>query len=261
MKINVNTGKRTLKMRILSAFMAFLIFTMTCPELFEGWGIGLIVHAEEPSGNIHYTNTDNTSLYKDAMNTNRTGNTSAPNTMLAQGSGQPHTGNTFTYTGKYNNNNKTTVFDYVSDYELARTYNDCLQNESGYVDAYKNLNKAISVSNITAGTSDVITIRFKKFSETAGYLDGVGDVCIYFYGGTKSDSWNSGWGDSINNTMNYQADTDSYVFYLNCSTWEDEDSIDNMIIRWTDYGYSWSDSDHLRQTEDIENVNFKKLKQ
>lgn len=35
MKINVNTGKRTLKMRILSAFMAFLIFSLA----FTNWTI------------------------------------------------------------------------------------------------------------------------------------------------------------------------------------------------------------------------------
>ena len=49
MKINVNTGKRTLKMRILSAFMAVLIFSLTSPELFENLGVGLIVHGAIPN--------------------------------------------------------------------------------------------------------------------------------------------------------------------------------------------------------------------
>ena len=208
MKINVNTGKRTLKMRILSAFMAFLIFTMTCPELFEGWGIGLIVHAEEPSGNIHYTNTDNTSLYKDAMNTNRTGNTSAPNTMLAQGSGQPHTGNTFTYTGKYNNNNKTTVFDYVSDYELRSggSYNICLQNESGYVDAYTMLNQAISDSTPNNNSSSNITFIYKPTRKNVT----VARIHLFDDLG-HSTTW-PGY------TMNYDSSRKAYVLTMNFDT-------------------------------------------
>ena len=45
MQIDINTTTYSIKQRILAFFMAFMIFSLTCPEIFEGLGGGLIVHA------------------------------------------------------------------------------------------------------------------------------------------------------------------------------------------------------------------------
>ena len=204
MQIDINTTTYSIKQRILAFFMAFMIFSLTCPELFEGWGVGLIVHATG-NGQIHYTNTDKTSMYKDAMNTNRTGG-STPSTT-------PHTGSTFVYTGNYNNNNKTTLFDYVSDYELSGTYNTCLQTESGNCDVFTSFNDAISKSYASTtpvySYSDNITItlqvRYCDYTDGAKYPSSV-SVNMWdddgSHGMTRtmifdSKGNQSGWGDYI----------------------------------------------------------------
>ena len=52
MQIDINVKTYSTKQRILAFFMAFLIFTMTCPEIFEGWGLGLIARAVTPGTGI-----------------------------------------------------------------------------------------------------------------------------------------------------------------------------------------------------------------
>ena len=49
MQIDINVKTYSTKQRILAFFMAFMIFSLTCPEIFEGLGVGLIVHAAIPT--------------------------------------------------------------------------------------------------------------------------------------------------------------------------------------------------------------------
>ena len=130
MKLNINIPATPKRTRILAAFMAFLIFALTFQEAFVGWDAGIRVKAAAANGEIHSTNTDKSSIYKTTIQNNAD---------TAAGGTSP-----YTYSGKYTNNNKVTVFDYVSDAELTRGYNNCWQFEQDYVDAYKQLNRNIS---------------------------------------------------------------------------------------------------------------------
>lgn len=154
MKETIFRYARSIRVRIISAFLAFLIFALTFQQAFVGWEFGVRVSAAG-DGNIHSATTEKTSIYTSAMNTRKalTGNSA------------------YTYTGKYTNDNITTLFDYLSDYELGGgTYNVCQQNEDNYVDVYKNLNRAISdnaITNVTSVTktspaSDNVTIVFSS---------------------------------------------------------------------------------------------------
>ena len=94
MKTYINHPVHSTKMRVLSAFMAFLVLMLTFQEALVGWDFGASVKATG-DGNIHSTTTDKTSNQKTV--------------------GSSFNG--FTYTGKYTNNNKVTVFDYVTDFD------------------------------------------------------------------------------------------------------------------------------------------------
>ena len=161
MKTYINHPVHSTRMRVLSAFLAFLIFTLTFQEALVGWDFGARVSAAG-DGNIHSATTEKTSIYTSDMNTRKevTGNSA------------------YTYTGKYTNDNITTLFDYLSDYELRTggTYNVCQQNEDNYVDVYKTLNKAISDNYVS---SDKIQIIFKPADSYKNE-----NVHIYFFGGS-----------------------------------------------------------------------------
>ena len=139
MRIKINTGKRTPQMRILSAFMAFLIFTMTCPELFEGWGIGLIVHAAYDS---HIQTGDTTACMEN-------GTSSAEDK--------------FTYAGKMKTGD-VTVFDYLTDNEILGQDIDLGARGGGYNDPYSAFNDTISretTSTVLYPSTDNITIELQ----------------------------------------------------------------------------------------------------
>ena len=213
MRVNINTTTYSTKERILAFFMAFLIFTMTCPEIFEGWGLGLIVHAAAANGEIHSTNTDKTSLYTATIQ---------QNANKVDGVGTPKK-SPYTYSGKYTNNNKVTVFDYVSDYELevGHGYNNCYQYEDGYVDTFKAFNRAVSsdydISNPTA--SDLFKIRVKNNSL-------ISSPRLYFF--DDNDVGATTWDNSP--YMTYDSDNDEY-YYLNKKS--NLNNPTKMIIRLT----------------------------
>ena len=148
MKTNIKIPANSTRTRVLSAFMAFLIFTLTFQQAFVGWDAGIRVKAAAANGEIHSTNTDKSSIYKTNIQANA---------ITADGGTSP-----YTYSGKYTNNNKVTVFDYVSDYELAHSYNDCWQYEDNYDDAFTTFNGAISKSVVQYDLSQNLTIRYKS---------------------------------------------------------------------------------------------------
>ena len=63
MKTNIKIPANSTRTRVLSAFMAFLIFTLTFQQAFVGWDAGIRVKAAAANGEIHSTNTDKSSIY------------------------------------------------------------------------------------------------------------------------------------------------------------------------------------------------------
>lgn len=167
MKINVNIPMNSKRTRILASFMAFLIFALTFQQAFVGWDAGIRVKAAAANGEIHSTNTDKSSILKTEIQTRAD---------TAAGGTSP-----YTYSGKYTNNNKVALFDYVSDYEITNnTYNTCQQDESGYVDAYTTFNGTIS-GNLKYPSNKNITFVFKKFKSADDKLDNVKDVHVFMF--------------------------------------------------------------------------------
>ena len=140
MKTNIKIPANSTRTRVLSMFMAFLIFVLTFQQAFVGWDAGIRVKAAAANGEIHSTNTDKSSIY--LFNGENPTYNIQDNADIAAGGTSP-----YTYSGKYTNNNKVTVFDYVSDYELAHSYNDCYQYENDYVDTFKAFNRAVSTTS------------------------------------------------------------------------------------------------------------------
>ena len=208
MKTYINHPVHSTRMRVLSAFLAFLIFTLTFQEALVGWEFGTSVKATG-DGNIHSTSTDKTSNTKTAGS--------------SAGSG-------FTYTGKYTNNNKVTVFDYVTDYELKNGYNNCHQVESGYVDPFTRFNNAISHNSntVSSAAENNITIEFQIQYSDASTPPSV-DVQL----STTSNKF-SGWLSMsyFSRSMN-NGGTHNYVYRYTCNkdaTWNNE----TMHATWTD---------------------------
>ena len=158
MKTNIKIPAHSAKMRVLSTFMAFLIFALTFQEAFVGWNLGKNVKAAD----IHSVTGDKVS------------------TVISTDTSADKIGD-YWYTGKYTNNNKVTLFDYVSDYELAYRYNNCYQKEGGYLDAYTSFNTQISnTGTLKSATSKNITITYKspRFAPTDS-------VYIYLWNGSQ----------------------------------------------------------------------------
>ena len=191
MQIDINVKTYSTKQRILAFFMAFMIFTMTCPEIFEGWGIGLIVHAATPGPNIFF-NTD----------------TTANSTTDIKGT----TSNKFTYTGNLKTS-KVAMFDYVSDEEINGTYNSINHDipNGGYDDAYTALNFAISNTTSNNDASQNITFVYKTIRS------GVTDVNIYLFNDSKKIAW-PGY------AMTYDGSRDAYVLTMKFTNIKDKDS-------------------------------------
>ena len=168
MKINVNTGKRTPKMRILSAFMAVLIFSLTFTNLIGQ--LGIRVKADDTIGHIHNNTTNKVSQYKTNMNNNK-------------GS----TGSEYTYTGNYTNDNAITMFDYVSDIELneegINSYNNFWHEEAGYTDEYTKLNDKISSSAgyVESPPAENVTFMY----DNSSYIFGEKGCEVYLFNSSK----------------------------------------------------------------------------
>ena len=162
MKIHINNPVHSTRMRVLSAFLAFLIFTLTFQEAFVGWG-GIRVKADsDPSvGPDIYINTEKTSI--DALK-----------------SGQTANGGKFTYTGNIKAQ-AISLYDYLSDEEIENSgsWNTGITKSkvSGYTDPYTVFNTAISISGgqLTASNTN-ITIVLQKFGNWANSTD---EVCIF----------------------------------------------------------------------------------
>ena len=206
MKINVNTGKRTLKMRILSAFMAFLIFSLTSPELFENLGVGLIVHGAIPnltagSGTIDSSTTQISKYMGQSSGTGAVRDSHNADGTTSNG----------TYTGRIRPVT-VSMYDYLTDGEINGTWN--VLNDNNYTwyyryDPYTKFNNAISqtggTTTIKSAQSYNITIKYygnNKFSSSD-------TVYIYLWNANK----NSGW---TNHKMSF--DNVNSCFYFTFST-------------------------------------------
>ena len=214
MKINVNIPMNSKRTRILSAFMAFLIFALTFQQAFVGWDIGLRVRAEAGDGNIRATSTNKTSSMKSNIQTRA--NTAAGGTSP------------YTYSGQYTDKNKITLFDYVSDYELFDGYNNCLAFEEGYVDSYTEFNSAISGMNIDSSSSNNVTFVYKK-RKTATSPDEhvMADSPYVYLWNSSSGNHLKGWKDK-SLEMTWNNSFHGYTLTFDCSSWTD--TYDRIII-------------------------------
>ena len=164
MQIDINVKTYSTKQRILAFFMAFMIFTMTCPEIFEGWGLGLIVHAAPTAGSGTIMQVPTYSKYM-----GQTGY------MDSHGDDGNVNG---TYTGKILPQ-AVSMYDYLTDYEKnnSANWNKLSGNSSNYTwyyryEPYKQFNRSISNTFATANTvtspaSNNITIVYKTLRYTS----------------------------------------------------------------------------------------------
>ena len=175
------------KMRILSAFMAVLIFSLGFMQLLGQLDWCINVQAAD----IHLTMKDN----EKTSTTMHWGDESGD----------------FTYSGKFNNSNKITMFDYVSDYELepSHGYNDCNQNEEGYCDVYTNFNGAISADsvnstpeNITSSSENNVTIILRSDNYPSS-----GVANVHMWDGYGSETT---WGSDP--AMEYDSDINAWKY-------------------------------------------------
>ena len=169
MKINVNTGKRTLKMRILSAFMAFLIFSLTFCEIIGSFG--LIANAITEGQAISSTTITSTIEGITGL-TDDTGRTDD------------------TYTYRYNGKMVTStvkLFDYLSDSEIP-TGSPSQTWDGGYSNPYDRFNMAVSdtilqptATEVDSNPNDNFTITFTP----SGNI--VDNVYVYMWGVNGSE--------------------------------------------------------------------------
>ena len=195
----------TPRMRIISFVLAFVMVFVGLPYV----GVELTVNATERA--IRFTVTDTTSQFKDQMNDNRTA-----------------TGGNYTYTGKYTQNNRTTLFDYVSDYELFNGYNNCYTREAGYSDAYLSLNNAISGNTISSPSSNNITFVYKNSNTVSSSSHSHGDspfIYLWKHNGEALTDWN----DS-SMKMTWNPSFNGYTLTIKCSEWLDDQMYDRIII-------------------------------
>ncbi len=180
MQIDINVKTYSTKQRILAFFMAFMIFTMTCPEILDGLGVGLIVHATDYDSHI------------------QTGDT------VACMSG---TSNNYTYSGKMKTGD-VTVFDYLTDREIeGASINLGPWGSGGYLDPYTAFNNAVSRTNATAtnNSSSNITFIYKT------YRKGVTDASIYLANSGNDNVW-PGY------PMEFDYERNAYVLTMNFNT-------------------------------------------
>lgn len=155
MKTNIKIPTNSIKTRILSAFMAFLILVLSAQQAFVNMGIGLIVHAEDD------TTTPIT------MTTLQTGISALDKTNSTSNS-------KFYYTGTIKAV-PVNMYDYLSDEEVEGSWNTDITKSkvSGYNDPYRYFNRTVSASKIvssnqTYAASTNFTINYKPDPEKFG---------------------------------------------------------------------------------------------
>ena len=135
MKINIQIPANSKRTRILAAFMAFLIFTLSFQQAFVGWDFGIRVSAANYGTDVY------TGVSSSAFMT----------------SGKASTEDSrYVYSGKMKTND-VTLFDYVSDNETMGKAIDLGIGDGGYHDPYGSFNGTIS-GNLASPASENITI-------------------------------------------------------------------------------------------------------
>lgn len=201
--MKIFTHSRSPKMRILSAFMAFLIIALTFSS---GW---LFMDLKSTtvnalSGPDIYSNTDWTSI--DSLGKNAKGQTYS--SMPASN----HNGN-FKYTGGIKAQT-INVYDYLTNDEITGTWNSGINTSrvTGYTDPYTIFNTEISKSGgQLSASSNNITIVLQKFGAWAEPTD---EVCIFM----EDDDGNYiTWpGDRM--TYNYRNNENEFIYTFNPTT-------------------------------------------
>ena len=165
MKIMIKT-RITPKMRALSFFMAFLMFSLTFIQVLDGLDFGLIVHAVVKGPNIQ-------------SNTTETGISSWKNMTSPSDSKFKYTGNILAQTAN--------VYDYLSDEEITNGWNTNMTQSvvSGYSDPYTQFNNWISNETVTSAASNNIRIVFqvKGANPSVGSGD---DIYLHMWSSTNS---------------------------------------------------------------------------
>ena len=173
--------------RFLSVIIALSMIFVSLPYL----GMDYIPKASALTGDGNVINSDTKNTSITAMSDNHVSSSDSR----------------FTYTGKITKA-KTTLFDYVSDYELMNSYNNVVHKEGGFDDAYTSFNNAISQSATTstplysANNNITITLSTTSFDR---------DLYVYL------------WDDSSNKTpwpgkkMVYDSVNNRYTYTFNRS--------------------------------------------
>ena len=139
MKIHINNPVHSTRMRVLSAFLAFLIFTLTFQEALVGWDFGVTVKATTPTpGDGLITATSTASKY------------------MGQSGCTTSVESAYTYTGKVK---PVTVnmYDYLTDAEVTGTWNslnDSNYTWENYYNPYEKFNT--KVSEYVSSQQDVV---------------------------------------------------------------------------------------------------------
>ena len=200
MQIDINVKTYSTKQRILAFFMAFMIFTMTCPEIFEGWGLGLIVHAAPTAGSGTIMQVPTYSKYM-----GQTGY------MDSHGDDGNVNG---TYTGKILPQS-VSMYDYLTDYEKNNSkWNKLSGNKNNYTwynryEPYTQFNRSISTTFATANTvtspaSNNITIVYKTLRYTSS------ETVYVHYWNSSDDKKSTAWPGKV---MNYTGTDGAYSVF------------------------------------------------
>ena len=173
--------------RFLSVIIALSMIFVSLPYL----GMDYIPKASALTGDGNVINSDTKNTFINAMSDNHVSSSDSR----------------FTYTGKITKA-KTTLFDYVSDYELMNSYNNVVHKEGGFDDAYTSFNNAISQSNNAATPLHAYTDNITITLETTSFSD---RVFIYLF----KDSNNNGWPGK---QMTYDSANNRYTYTFSCSS-------------------------------------------
>ena len=152
MKIHINNPVHSTRMRVLSAFLAFLIFTLTFQEALVGWDFGMRAKAANSYGLEKGDGTISSSATQVSKYMGFDSKTESHNSAGVRNG---------TYTGRIK---PVTVnmYDYLTDGEINGTWN--VLNDADYTwydryDPYTNFNNAISNSgNISSSYNNNITL-------------------------------------------------------------------------------------------------------
>jgi len=177
MKNNVKIPANSIGIRILSVFMAFLIFTLSFQQAFIGLG-SMTVRAYPTAGNGKIIQVQTYSQYmgQDGY------------TVSYSNDGNPNG----TYTGKILPQS-VSMYDYLTDYEKNNSKWNKLSNQSNYTywnryEPYKQFDRNIStaINEATSVSDKHITVRFK--SEVAN-LTSTSTVFVHLINGANNNGW------------------------------------------------------------------------